>query len=112
MDELRDYIYVVSGALSVGTLLYAWLTGRSKANTGSIAAIDQRLAKAEGALEAVAGQWDTLATSQRDIRDEIGRVHARVDEVARTSSEVAGQLRQIARGMDLLTKHNLAEHGS
>ena len=77
-----------------------------------IAAIDQRLAKAEGALEAVAGQWDTLATSQRDIRDEIGRVHARVDEVARTSSEVAGQLRQIARGMDLLTKHNLAEHGS
>ena len=44
-----------------------------------------------------------------DVRAELGKVHERVDEVARTSSNIDGQLNQVNRTLGLIQQHLMGE---
>lgn len=108
MDDLKSWAYLTTVVISIGALIYSWLTSRSKANSSAIGEFrsqldghGDRLLRLESATEALP-----------ELRREIGQVHVRVDDVATTTAKIDGQLSGINRNMDIITKHLLADGGN
>ena len=117
MDDLRNYLYIASATLSVGAMIYTWLSSRSKANAQAIADIMERLGKQERSLIAELHNHDTrIARAEStlsaiaDLRADIGRVFVRIDGVSKTSNHIDGQLEQLNKTVGMVVQH-LIEDG-
>ena len=108
IDDIKTYAYLASAALSIGTLLYAWLSARGKANASAISELDEQLGEHNVRLVRIEGALETLP----ELRQEIGRVHARVDDVAATTHKIDGQLGGIDSNVKLITNHLVGGGGT
>lgn len=103
MDDVRDWLYILSASLGVGALVYSWIASRSKANAASIEEIERRLTRDERDTEVLRTKVDGLM----EIKHEIGVVHRRIDQIIETVSSNHGQLGAIARNVDMMNAHLL-----
>ena len=103
--QLESWIAIIAGVISVGSLFYSWLTWRSRYNAKKINAIEARQEEHEE---------QTSQMEQRlsgEIRSEVGRVHSRVDDVAKSINTVEGEVRAIGKTVNLINKHLLDQAG-
>ncbi len=99
IDDIKTYAYLASAALSIGAMLYAWLSARGKANASAISELDGQLGEHNVRLVRIEGALETLP----ELRQELGRVHQRVDDVAAVTHKIDGQLGGIDRNVELIT---------
>ena len=107
--DIRDIAYLIATGLSLGAMVYSWLTARSKANASAIDDITVALGKHNERIIRLEGAGQQLQTDVPEMRREIGRVHERVDDVARTVASLDGQMAGITRNVDLITQHLLRD---
>ena len=120
LDELRLYIYIVVGTLSIGSMVYSWLTARSQVNAGEIESIRETMASAadlvelrkrtvdhENRLTRTEAQLNYVASAMPEIRKEIGQVHRRLDDLSGTTHEMNGTLKSSAETNRMVLKYLL-----
>lgn len=101
MDDLKNYIYIAAGLLSLGAYIYTWLTSRSKANSSSIAGISQRLEEQDTRIAVIEKDLQQIP----GVREDVGRVFERVDDVSKTTHNIDGQMDQLNRSMTVILQH-------
>ena len=99
--QLESWAAIGAVFISVGTLIYNWLTRGSRYNAKKITSIDSRMDDHE---EKTSDMEQRLSA---EIRKETGAVHKRVDDVARTINRVEGEVNSIGKTLNLINKHLL-----
>ena len=91
---VKEYAAVASIALSIGAMVYAWLTSRSKANTAALKEHETRLIKIEAELKHAPQHSD------------FARIYERLDHMNGEVSAMRGSMevsnRQLAQVLDYL----------
>ena len=112
----REVMTLTATVLSVGALIYAWFTARSKGNSAAIDGIkkdisqlkqvdahhDQRLERMDEALK-------HLTSGNGQIIAEISKVHERTNSIADAVSQVSGQMSAQTRVLDTIVKHLISK---
>ncbi len=62
MQELKDWLGAVATALSIGAIVYTWLTARSRANGDTIATHERKLIDHDRRIQKVENEVDHLPT--------------------------------------------------
>ncbi|MYE14521.1 MAG: hypothetical protein F4X99_23255 [Gammaproteobacteria bacterium] len=98
-----DWVQIVTGTavlLLAGGL--AWLLRSVTDNSRKVDAC-----ASDEDMDNVRERVAALEATQKamDVRSELGKVHERVDEVARTSANIDGQLNQVNRTLGLIQQH-------
>ena len=139
IDDLRNYLYIGSAALSIGAMVYTWLSARGKANAQAIAELADRLAsqqetnrehllvqerefkkqltEKESELLAELHRQDTRIAKVEaalsaipEFRGDIARVFTRIDGVSKTANHIDGQLGQMNKTMGLVVQHLMGDN--
>ena len=124
LDELRLYIYITVGTLSIGSMVYSWLTARSQVNASEIDNIKAAMASAadvaelrkrdaahDNRLARLETQINHVASAMPEIRNEIGQVHRRLDDLSGAVHEIGGTLKAVAETDRMVLKHLLGSDG-
>ena len=107
MDVAGINLWISAGAgiVAIGTAVHGYVHAKARANRRALDALDAT----------VVAQAATISVLEEKVRrhDEslsgIGRVHARIDEVAKSTAHIDGQLSQLNRSVGLLTEHLLSQ---
>ena len=105
-EAWRFWIDIMQAALTAAIGVYVWLVSRTRVNAARIRKLeddidgrlddhDQRLARIESAI--VHGPK----------REDFGKIHARLDEVAGLVARIEGENQAMARNIDLIHQHLL-----
>ncbi len=108
---LKDYAYLISAALAIGAVVYSWLTLRSKANSENLSALSSRVNDIEAGLAERLTKIEVTVDHVSNVGNEIKAVHQRMDEVAKVTSNIDGQMSQISRSLNLIHNHLLDQAG-
>ena len=101
INLLSDYAYFASTLLAIGAMVYAWLTGRSKANSACLVALSERVTKSEVQIKHLSDQYS-----------EIKSVHSRIDEVAKNTANIDGQMSQINRNLNIIQRALIGDNNN
>ena len=102
----RFWIDILQTALTAAVGIYVWLVTRTRVNAARIQRLegeidgrldghDQRLTRVESAVE------------HGPKREDFGKIHKRLDEVANAVSRIEGENHAMARSLDLINQHLL-----
>lgn len=95
----ESVIAIGAGVLSMASLMYSWITWRSRANT-------KRIVEVEGRMDQVEGDLKELEVGMlRKTYAEIGEVHKRVDAIDKQVGRIEGELKGISRTLTLINQH-------
>lgn len=100
LTDLRTLLLIVVASISIGSAVYTWFTQRSKANSGDIAQLEERVRLNEMRLERI----DERLRDVPEIRREIGDIHTRINEVNVTTHNVSGQIKIMTNLLDIIQK--------
>ena len=104
---VKDALYIAGAALSLGAILYTWLTGRSKANSAALTKLSQRVDDTASKVLVQQSQIDSLIELHSKIHGEIVTVHKRVDDLVKATSTLGGSVDQMSRQLGLIHEHLL-----
>ncbi|ADZ70104.1 DUF2730 family protein [Polymorphum gilvum] len=62
MQEIKEWLGAVATALSIGAIVYTWLTARSRANSDTINSHERKLREHDRRLQKVENEVDHLPT--------------------------------------------------
>jgi hypothetical protein len=68
MQDIKDWLGAVATALSIGAIVYTWLTARSRANGDTIDRHDRKLIEHDRRIQKVENEVDHLPTKD-DFND-------------------------------------------
>ena len=105
---LKDISYLV---IIVGGAIYTWLTARSKANSSSISQINEKMADHESRITNIDSRLDSAAGNIREMRQELVRVHERVDTCIEVVSRVEGSVNAVMKTTNMINEHLLNQSG-
>jgi phage shock protein A len=97
MQTLKDWGYVITALMTIGTFLYAWLTAGSKTNTTqlrevitSIDAMETRLTQIEAEMKHLPDEkaLTELKLAISDMKGGLGRMEESMAGLARTTHRV------------------------
>ena len=105
-EAWRFWIDILQTVLTAAVGVYVWLVTRTRVNAARISKMeddldarldghDRRLTRIEGAVE------------HGPTRDDLGRIHTRIDEVAAAIARIEGESHAAARNLDLIHQHLL-----
>ena len=113
LDFVQFILYVILG-------LYWWITNKDKATNTSIRELKEATAARLGVLESdMDGRMDKqevrMARTEERIahlptRESIGKLHARLDELQKSSARQGGELRGIHTAVDRIQTHLLGDN--
>ena len=109
--QIKDVLYVAGAALSVSAIVYAWLTGRSKANSAALTKLSQRVDDTASQVRVQQTQIESLNELHGKIHGEIVVVHKRVDDLVKATSTLNGSVDQMSRQIGLIHEHLLRREG-
>jgi len=100
------WIDIFQTVLTAAVGIYVWLVTRTRVNAARISKMeedldarldghDRRLTRIEGAVE------------HGPTRDDLSRIHTRIDEVAAAIARIEGESHAAARNLDLIHQHLL-----
>lgn len=105
-EAWRFWIDILQALLTAGIGVYVWLVNRTRVNAARIRKmeddIDGRLDDTEHRLTKV-----ETAVEHGPSRQDLGKIHKRLDEVAQTVSRIEGENHAMARNIDLIHQHLL-----
>lgn len=108
-DAWRFWIDILQTVLTAAIGVYVWLVNRTRVNAARIRnmedEIDARLDKAEQRLTKV-----EVDIEHGPSRDDLKRIHERVDDTAREVHEMTGEFRSVKSTLELI--HQFLLNGS
>jgi uncharacterized protein HemX len=95
---LKDWLYVGTAVIAIGSAVYTWLTSRSKVNTEHLAAVDRTLAD-HGARIATVEQEVRHLPAKDDVH-ELKLALAKLDGTVGRLDESLGAVKRSVDRMD------------
>ena len=123
LEVLDGWIVAIAGCMSLGSVVYSWLTWRARENAGAISELDeshedieQRIGRIETAQAAFAAKIERRQSELensilKQLSKEVGDVHRRVDSISDAVSRVEGEVKQIGQVVKLINQHLLRQGG-
>lgn len=105
-EAWQFWIDILQAVVTAAVWIYVWLVTRTRVNAARISKMKEdldarldghgrRLMRLEGAVE------------HGPTRDDLGRIHTRIDEVAAAIARIEGESHAAARNLDLIHQHLL-----
>lgn len=94
-----------------GVTIYVWWTNRSRATKSAIEEVDSKVTVIKRDLDVRLNKLDQrLSLTEQTIKhlpdhEDLGAIHEKVNEVARTMSEMSGELRGMNRTLTLMNDY-------
>ena len=103
----REALAGLAALLAIASMIYSWLTAKSKANASAIAEIRKKDHEQDVKLAELQTGVDSINRSQSEVRKDLSVVHRRVDETAASVHKVLGTVESLDRNTRLITEHLL-----
>ena len=107
VDKIDIYLFITTTLIAIGALAHSIISSRANANRGLINKVSVRVNELEGRENQNRSDIKRLQekVDGLNLNTEIVAIHNRINEVAETSSEQAGQLKQINNTLSIIQKH-------
>lgn len=105
-EAWRFWIDILQAALTAGIGVYVWLVNRTRVNAARIRKIEDDI---DGRLDGHEHRLTKVETAieHGPKREDFGKIHKRLDEVANAVSRIEGENHAMARSLDLINQHLL-----
>ena len=103
--DLDVLVSVAAGTVAVATAVHGYVHARARANRRALEELEDTVSAQASRLAVLEERVNTHQESLSGI----GRMHARIDDVAQSTSHIDGQLTQLNRSVGLLTEHLLSQ---
>ena len=105
-EAWRFWVDILQAALTAGIGVYVWLVNRTRVNAARIRKLEDDI---DGRLDGHESRLTKVETAieHGPKREDFGRIHTRLDEVAGAVARIEGSEKKTARQLDLIQQHLL-----
>ena len=113
-DKLNFYIVGASTLIAIGAAIHSYVTSRAMAGKKLIDAVNVRV---DGQAKKIVEIESDIDANKKDlsrlngriddmnVSEEVSSIHTRINEVASSTAEQTGQLKQIDNTLNIIVKH-------
>ena len=106
-EKIDFYLFIVAVLMAAGAVIYSYLSANGTLWRKGLDAVNNRL---DGVVKDQETQAKDIERNREKIHDlniseEIGKIHSRINDVANTSYEQAGQMKQINSTLSIIQQH-------